>query len=120
LVTPRSATGTTVVDALELLDGVGSTMFDGKLTVAVFNKVFGAVPLTLPVMVKVTEPFNGSVGTEAFTLFPDTEITVGQTAPFAAGITLQVASTPVMPAGTLSIKLAPSAELGPAFVIFTW
>ena len=118
-VTARSATGTTVVEALELFDGVGSTIFAGKLTVAVFTNVLGAVPLTVPVIVKVTEPVAGKVGTAAFTLLPDIEIAAGHTPPLVASNGSHVACTPVIPAGTLSTKLAPSAELGPALVIFT-
>jgi hypothetical protein len=82
--TPKSATGTTVVDALELFDGVGSTIFAGKLTVAVFSSVLGAVPLTLPVIVNVIVPVAGRVGTAAFTLLPDTDSSTGQIAPLVA------------------------------------
>ena len=58
--------------------------------------------------------FFGKVVTIPVTLLPAT-LTAPQTAPPSAPP--QLAATPVIPTGTASAKVAPSAELGPALEI---
>ena len=73
--------------------------------------------LMFPVIVIVTEPPEGKAGTLVLTLLPETFTVAGHSAPPVA--LAQLALTPVTPVGTLSLKVAPSAALGPALAITT-
>ena len=97
-----------------LLAGVGSVVPVGGVTVALLTIEPEAEALTVPVMTIVTLPPTGSVGTLPATLLPVTLTDAGQTAPPFALV--QVALTPVMLLGTLSLKLVPFAALGPALL----
>ena len=106
----------TGVLVLELLsDGLGSLTPGGGVTLAVLLIDLGAEPLTVPAIVIVTLPPLGSVGTVPETRFPATDTLAGQTAPPLAP--LQLALSPPMDEGTESLKLAPSALLGPALLM---
>jgi hypothetical protein len=82
------------------------------VTVAVL--ITEPVPLAVPETVIDTELPAGSVASVAVTLLPAT-FTVGHTAPPEAPV--QLAETPLTPAGTASAKVAPLAASGPALVI---
>jgi hypothetical protein len=111
-----SATGLTGVIVVELLSvGSGSTVPDGGVIEAVLLNVPVAEPDTVPLIVIVTEPPEGSVGIVALTLLPLIVIALGQTAPPLA--VPQLAANPVMLAVTASATVLPSAALGPALVM---
>jgi hypothetical protein len=89
----------------------GSGTPTGPVTVAVF--VNDCEPNgALALIVIVTEPPAGNVGTLPDTLLPTTA-GVAQVAPPLGDP--QLAVTPVIAIGTVSAQVAPSAALGPAF-----
>ena len=109
-----SAIGLTVVFTVEVLFGrFGSVAPTGAATFA----VLASVPLVgaVPVMVMTTLPPEGNVGTLPLTRLPTTPTDPGHTAP-PSGLP-QLAAIPVTPAGTLSLNVAPLAELGPALAM---
>ena len=99
---------------LPLLLKVGSVVPAGGVTEAEFTIVPVADALTEPVMVMVTLPPAGNVGTWPLTRLPTTETLAGQTAPPSAFE--HEALTPVIALGTVSLKIVPLAELGPALL----
>jgi hypothetical protein len=112
LTTDKSALGFTVPAVLlVLLLESGSVMPGGGVAEAEFTSVPEAEALTVPVIVMVTELLAGKLGTEPLTVLPDTLTLAGHTAPPAAEP--QLALSPVMAVGTVSVKVVPSAELGP-------
>ena len=113
----RSAFGLTVAAVLlALLARFGSVTLIGGETLALLMTVPLAPLVTVPLTLKVTLLPAGSVGIEAVTLLPDTEIgELGQTEPPDA--LAQLAVTPLSELGTKSLKLAPLASLGPALLI---
>ena len=113
----RSATGVTEVVTVELLPGVRSVRLADGVAVAVLLKVPVALPETVPEMVKVTVLDAGKVATVVVTVLPKTLTAVGHTAPPV--LEVQLAVTPVMPAGTASLIDVPPAALGPALLRVT-
>ena len=114
LVSARSTTGVTVTATVPVLfEGVVSVAPLGTLTLAAFTSVPLALPVTVAWKVTVTAPPEGIV-TE-----PTTEpLLVTKLAVLAPALTWLVTLVSVpRPAGKLSLKLAPLAALGPAFVI---
>ena len=115
-VSVRSAVGVSAVLAvLELLALLGSKVPGGTVTVAVLEILPVAEPATVPEIVMVTEPPDGSVATFPVTLLPITETLAGQVAPPVA--LPQLAVTPEMRLLTASAKLLVLAALGPALLI---
>ena len=70
---------------------------------------------TVPSMDIVTLPPAGNVGTKPDTVWPAIVTLAGHTAPPTGDP--QLAESPVIAAGTTSLKLAPFALLGPALLI---
>ena len=104
LTTPTSATGFTVVGVLLLLlPGLVSVTPAGTATVPVLMSA-AALAGAVPVMVMTTLPPGGSVGIVPLTLLPTTVTEPGHRAP-PSGLP-QFAPTPVMPAGTASLREA--------------
>src|SRR5438270_912713 len=101
---------------LELLAGVGSVTPVGGVTLAVLDRVLPLLAVTVPLMVKVTLPPEGSVVMLLLTAEPLT-LTVPHTAP-PVGLP-QLAVMLPMPAGSVSAKLAPSAAAGPPLLTST-
>jgi hypothetical protein len=66
-------------------------------------------------MVMTTEPPEGKVGMLPLTVFPDTDITPGQTAPPAAAP--QIAVFGIKLTSRISLKLVLLAALGPVLLI---
>jgi hypothetical protein len=104
-----------VATVLLLLLGSGSLTPGGKPIVAVFVMVPVAPGETVPLIVIMTLPPDGKVGTPPLTLLPTTLIFVGQTAPAEA--LPQLAETPVIALGTISLNVVPFAADGPALLI---
>ena len=107
---PRSASGSTVVSAVEvLLAGAGSGVV--AVTVAVFDSVAawtGAVTTTVMVAAVPPDVSKGSV--QVADTFPAFE----QLHPDP------VADTNVTPAGSVSVTDRPAASAGPAFATDSW
>ena len=111
-----SAVGVTgVVTVLLLLLISGSLTPGGKPIVAVFVMVPVAPGETVPLIVIMTLPPEGKFGMLPLTLLPTTLMFVGQTAPVLALV--QLAETPVIAFGTISLKVVPLAAEGPALLI---
>ena len=108
----RSGARMFVVTLEVLFAAAGSGTPAGDATVAVLVTL--PTPLAVPETVIDTEPPAGSVGMVLVTELPETFI-APQAAPPAAPV--QLAETPVMPAGTLSANVAPLAASGPALVM---
>src|SRR4051794_26310043 len=100
-----------VVAVLVLLPLVGSVVPLGGATVAVLLSIAALLDDVVPVIVMTTAPPGGSVGTVPLTVLPATLTDPGHTAPPLAPP--QLALTPLMAAGTPSLKLVPSASDGP-------
>src|SRR5579862_7904305 len=105
----RSGARMLVVTLEVLFAATGSGTAAGDDTVAVLVTL--PTPLAVPETVIDTEPPAGSVGMVLVTELPETFIAPHAAPPAAPA---QSAETPVIPAGTLSAKVAPSAASGPA------
>ena len=115
MLTLRLATGTTVVEILELLLLLlGSVSVPETETLAVLPIVPVAEPLTTPLIVMMRDAPAGKVGMVPLTVLPETEVG-GHTAP-PEGLA-QLAVIPEIFALMRSVKLAALAELGPALLI---
>jgi hypothetical protein len=111
-----SAVGVTgVVTVLLLLLGSGSLIPEGTPIVAVLVMLPVAPGETVPLIVIVMLAPEGKLGTLPLTVLPLILIFVGQTAPAVALV--QLAETPVMVLGTISLKVVPLAAEGPALLI---
>jgi hypothetical protein len=111
-----SAVGVTgVVTVLVLLLESGSLMPGGRPMVAVLVMVPVALGETVPLIVMTTLPPEGKFGTLPLTLLPTTPMLLGQMAPTVAEP--QLAETPVIALGTMSLKVVPLAVEGPALLI---
>jgi hypothetical protein len=111
-----SAMALTGVFVVELLsERSGSLTPAGGDTFAVLVMEPTAVPLTVPAMVIVTLEPAGRLGMAPLTTFPATVTLAGQVAPPLA--LPQVAVMPEILAGTVSLKIALLAALGPALLI---
>jgi hypothetical protein len=104
-----------VATVLVLLPGSGSLTPGGKPIVAVFEMVPVAFAATTPVMVISRLAPEASVGMDPEIVLPDTETAAGQLAPALA--LPQVALTPLMTEGTISLKVVKLALDGPALLI---
>jgi len=114
LTSDTSATGViAVLTVLELSARFGSDVPAGGDTEPVFDS--GPLAGAVPEMVMTTLPPGGNTGTLPLTALPATPTDAGHTAPPLA--LPQLAVMPVIPAGTLSLNVAPFAALGPAFDI---
>ncbi len=101
--------GTVFVSVAELFPGVGSVTPAGAATVAVFATVPVAFAAMVATTLKVTEPPEGRL-TKAL-IFP-VPLAAGQEPPPAA---THVHVAPEIPAGNVSVTVAPTTGSGPAF-----
>ena len=101
-------------DPVSLL-GSGSTVPEGTVTVAVLTIFAALVTPTAPLITTVILELAGMVGITPETRFATLPIVVGQTAPPL--VVVHDTARPVITLGTASLKLAPSADDGPALLI---
>ena len=107
-----------VVTELVLFVGIGSVTPGGgeMVTVLVTGPVAGAVPR----IVMITLPPDGKRGIEPLTLLPVTaRVIAAQALVPEPDDPVQLAVTPVRPAGKVSLKVAPSAALRPLLISVT-
>jgi hypothetical protein len=110
------ATGVTVAFVVEVLFVTSwSTTPLGGLTEAELEIEPVAVPATVPLTVIVTLAPGGRVGTMPLTVLALMLTVLGQMAPPLGAP--QEADKPLIDEGTRSLKLAPSAMLGPVLAI---
>ena len=107
-----------VVTVLVLLVGVGSVTPGGGVMVTVF--VTGPVAGAVPRIVMMTLPPDGKRGIEPLTLLAVTaRVMAAQALVPVPDEPVHVAVTPVRPAGSVSLKVAPSAALRPLLIRVT-